>query len=150
MHDVIQKLNTLTMSKRAASQSLCKLGFLMSGDKSKRRWFFPVKSLKDADEAIRIAWEAALALAVLQGILHAFLILYSGKYSANVFDSFFLVGLGWAIRYRRSRTAAVILLVYSLFVGFITLSARIGTPVAGSEGKNIILAALLIYASYTA
>ena len=59
-----------------------------------------------------------------------------------------LVGLGFALQERRSRTAAAVMLGYALVIGGMTLMARIGAPLDGAgPGKNIGLALVLLGAA---
>jgi len=116
--------------------------------KRKTRWFFPVVTLDDSLEAIKVAYQATFALAGLQAALLCFLMWSTGQWSANIADPFFMIALAWALKTRQSRTAAVVLLLYSILIGFTTLAARVGAPLTDFAGRNIILAVLFIFASY--
>jgi len=119
--------------------------------KPKRRWFFKIQTIDDAEYAMKIAYQCFYALAILQAIVLGLFLAFDNEVTGplNLFDPALLAFLAWMIQARQSRTAAVVSLVYSVFIVFITLSAFTGTPIPGTfGGKNIFLAAIAVYAAY--
>lgn len=116
--------------------------------KKKRRWFFRVETIEDANEAMKIAYQSFLALAAIQAAAVLFLSFVGSTSLANLGDSLLMVALAYLIKLRQSRLAAVLLLAYSLLIGFLTASARLGVPLTDLGGRNVILAGLAVYAAY--
>ncbi|MCH7935707.1 MAG: hypothetical protein IH994_01280 [Proteobacteria bacterium] len=113
------------------------------------RWFFKVESLDDAHDAMKIAYQTFYALAAIQGVIIGFLAVLWNTPATNLADPVFMVFLAWLIHLRQSRTAATLLMIYAIPIGFLTLMSRLGIPHDFSfGGKNIILAALAIYGAY--
>lgn len=114
----------------------------------KHRWFYKVESLEDAQEAMKAAYTSFYAIAGIQTLV----ILFLGTTSdtnllTHLLDPIFMVFMALLIQLRQSRTAAVLLLVYSIYIGLITMMARFGAPI-GVGGKNVVLAIMAIYGAY--
>ena len=117
-------------------------------EKRKKRWFFPVVTTDDAHDAIKIAYQTAFVLSGIQAVVLIIVSLLSGHLSGNVLDPIFMAALALSMKSRPSRLAATVLLGYSLVIGATTQLARLGSPITDFGGKNIILAALFIFAGY--
>jgi len=120
----------------------------MKDIKKKKRWFFSIETIEDSLDAIKIAYQAAFFVAVLMAIIFLPLMWLEGNWNANIFDPIFYTVLGWIIKSRQSRTAAVLFLMYAIIVTFLTLAAKVGAPMTNFGGKNIVLAIIVLYASY--
>jgi hypothetical protein len=118
------------------------------GAKRSHRWFFKVTTTNEANEAIAICYKGFYALAVIQGALITLSVYFTDSGYANLLDPLLMVGLAWLVQHRYSRSAALTLLGYALLVGVLTVSARIGLPLADFEGRNVVLAALAVYVAY--
>ncbi len=117
--------------------------------KPKRRWFFKVETVADADEAIKICYQTFYALAAIQAIILGGFALFTGTSFVNFFDPVLMLVLAWFIHHEKSRTAAVMLGVYTVFIALSTFGNRIGIDIIGGfGGKNIVLAALALYGIY--
>lgn len=116
--------------------------------KIKARWFFPVRTEEDAIKAIKIAYKAIVTFAVIQALILTGYMLYIGTLNKNILDPAFMLGLAWALRARKSRTVAVVLITYSVVIAFVTLAASVDLPLTEFGGRNLIVAIIFIYASY--
>ena len=118
--------------------------------KQKRRWFFKVENVSDAEEAMKACYQTFYAIAALQAAILVTLH-YLGKNVgiATVIDPVAAFALAWFVHYKKSRTAAVLLGMYALGCTLITLGNRAGVN-TGDEvgGRNLLLAVLAIYAAY--
>ena len=118
-----------------------------SAVKQKRRWFFKVENIIDAEEAIKIGYQAFYALAAIQAVIP--FALYLNVSVANFFGPILMLVLAWFIHPEKSSTAAVMLGVYTVFIALSTFGNRIGIDIIGGfGGKNIVLAALALYGIY--
>lgn len=116
--------------------------------RKKTRWFFPVKTPRDALDAIKIAYRATFAVAGIQAIALSLLMWSAGRWNQDIAGPFLMVALGWGLKTRQSRTAAIALLLYAMLLSFATLAALVGAPSPGVGGRNIGLAILFLFASY--
>ena len=114
----------------------------------KSKWFFSVTDTDSANNAIKIAYQTAFALAAIQAVVIGFLSWSNHALSANLADPLFMVSIGLVLRNRPSRFAALTLFLYSIFIAYVTFAARAGISTGGFGGKNIILAVLFLYAGY--
>lgn len=104
--------------------------------KPKQRWFFKVENLDDAHAAMKIAYQVFYTLAALQGVILGALMAFSDLHPSNLGDPILMVFLASLIHLRQSRTAATILLIYSIFIGSVTLMSRLGIPHFFFGGKK--------------
>ena len=120
-----------------------------SAVKQKRRWFFKVENIADAEEAIKIGYQTFYALAAIQAVVLAGLYIFSNVAVANFLDPMLMLVLAWFIDHKKSRTAAVMLGMYTVLIAISTLGNRMGVNLTGGfGGKNIVLAALALYGIY--
>ncbi len=102
-----------------------------SAVKQKRRWFFKVENIADAEEAIKIAYQTFYALAAIQAVVLSGLYIFSNVSVANFFDPILMLVLAWFIHHKKSRTAAVMLGMYTVLIAIITLGNRMGVNLTG-------------------
>ena len=107
-----------------------------SATKAKRRWFFKVENVADADEAIKICYQTFYALAAIQAVLFGGLWFAGSIPTDNLIDPVVILILAWFIHHKKSRTAAIILGIYAIYIAVITFGNRIGMNLGGG-GKNI-------------
>lgn len=120
----------------------------MNEEKRKTRWFFPIVTVDDAHDAIKIAYQTTFAIAGIQAVLLLTFSWLSGSLSSSAFDPVVMAAFAMTLRSRASRLAATVLFAYALLIGLLTLWARMGFQFTNFGGKNVILAALFVYASY--
>ena len=118
--------------------------------KPKRRWFFKVENIADAEEAIKICYQTFYALAAIQAVIFSFLYIMSDVSVLSYFDPILMLILAWFIDHKKSRTAAVMLGMYAVPIAVITLGNRLGVNLTDGlgGGKNIVLSALALYGMY--
>lgn len=123
-------------------------GNKIEGEK-KHRWFFKIENLDDAHDAMKAAYQMFYVLAAIQGGVVGFLVVSGNTSVGNILDPILMVFLACLIHLRQSRTAAILLIIYAILTGFITLISLLGVPHDnGFGGKNIVLSALAIYGAY--
>ena len=112
----------------------------------KRRLFFKVENVADADAAIKICYQIFYLLAAIQAVL--IVTLFAGASYLNFFDPVLMLILAWFIHHKKSRTAATILGIYTIFIAVLTFGNRMGIYLGGFGGKNIMLALIALYGIY--
>ena len=115
-----------------------------------RRWFFKVYNVADANEATKICRQVFYAVAAIQAIIIVSFALSGGAPLTYHFDPVLMLLLAWFIDHKKSRTAAVVLGLGTVYVFLLTLGNKIGIQIVsgGMGGKNIILTILEIYGIY--
>ena len=82
-------------------------------------------------------------------MIYAGIYIFSDVSVLNFFDPILMLVLAWFIHDKKSRTAAVMLGMYTVLIAISTLGNRIGVDlIGGFGGKNIVLAALAVYGIY--
>ena len=119
-----------------------------SPSRPKRRVFFSVRTVADAEEAVRICYQAFYALAAIQAVLIVVLSSLSSPVYENLADPIFVVVLAWFIGNKKSRIAATMIAAYSVVIILITAGNRAGIQLGTLGGRNIILAIIALFAAY--
>lgn len=112
----------------------------MSGRDFKETLFGSIDA-ENIDGTIRQLAKAWYFVAALQAALQIFLVWVSAAVSANLVDPLICALGGYVLGARKSRAVAVLLFIYALAVGAMTLAARGG---ATSGGTNIVLALVVV------
>lgn len=115
-----------------------------------RRWFFKVYNVADANEATKICRQVLYAVAAIQAIIIVSFVLSGGAPLTYLFDAVLMLLLAWFIDHKKSRTAAVVLGLGTVYVFLLTLGSKIGIQIVsgGMGGENIIFAILAMYGIY--
>jgi hypothetical protein len=120
-----------------------------SGTKQKRRWFFKVDTIADAEEAIKISYQTFYTLAAIQAVVFFALYIFFNGSALNLIDPIIILVLAWFIHHKKSRSAAVILGFYTVIIAIITLANKIEMNSGLNRGgRNIVLVAIALYAIY--
>jgi len=114
----------------------------MANTVRKKSLFSRIETREDALKTVRDAAIGFFVLAGLQG-LAAFLLA-----PALLIDATLLLLLGGILMRWRSRTAAILLLLFSMLEGIVTLLNRLGLMSQG--GTNVLLAVIMIIAAVRA
>ncbi|TGL64237.1 hypothetical protein [Leptospira sarikeiensis] len=101
-----------------------------------------IESVQEAEEFLNFSSKILFCIGILQGILFAFLL---GSLSTFYFDPLLMFVFGLVIRFSRSRTASVLLFVYSSII-FIATGLSL-LEIIGGVGNNPILALALFLVS---
>jgi len=116
--------------------------------KSKSNWFKAIKTREEALKTIKETSAAFFFIAVLQGVVGIWM---ATQYPSSGFDigetmvdvSIYTVGAAW-LRWGRSRTAAIILLIAATVAFGMTIAAQLKII---EGGKNIVLALIVFWSA---
>ena len=117
-------------------------------EQKKWRWFFEVITLQDAFDAMKICYMTFFALAAIQGVLMIVFALFFEGWADRILDAFLMFTLAWLVQLRQSRTATICLMLYSIYILFLTAAALFGFPMMEFSWINIILGILAVYGAY--
>ena len=109
----------------------------------KKKFWAPIETIEDADKVCRDSANAFFFVAILQGVIGAFLA------PAMLLDAAAFAILAFLLRKLKSRVAAVLLLIVAGFVCISTVMNKIN-PDSASGGSNIFLAIIIMLAAVRA
>jgi hypothetical protein len=101
---------------------------------------FSFASITDRETGLKVEREiffGYLTVAAIQGVIGAFVM------RSMIWDALILAGLAFAFKQWHSRVAAVLLMLLSFVIGVTTVGSLLG--MSNSGGRNIILAAIVVY-----
>ena len=103
------------------------------------KWFSKIDTRDDALKAIKDASGAFYVLAAIQLV-----VVFGLKQYSVVFDIAVLVVGASFLRWKKSRAAAVVLLLFAVVGAGVTVANKFGSDLGG--GNNVILAAITVWA----
>jgi len=106
------------------------------------RLFSKIETREQAQKAINEVAYGLYILAAIQFIL-LYLLLHS---KLALSDVVFMLSMGFILQRSRSRSVAIIITIYAVYISAATLATKIGISHEG--GTNVFLAAIVAYAAY--
>jgi len=107
------------------------------------RLFSKIETREQAQKVINEVAYGLYMLAALQFIL-SYLFLHSEPILGDVI---FMLLMGFSLQRSRSRSVAIVITIYAVFIFAVTLAQKIGVY-HGSGGTNFVLAAIFAYTAY--
>lgn len=101
-----------------------------------------------AGKDIKIAYTVAFVLAGFQALILLLMSFFSVGVAPAFLDVLVLAAFGLLLKTKKSRTGAILFLIYAVIIVYVTFAARAGLPASPPGGKNIFLAIGLLYGAF--